>query len=240
MPSYLKNHKDVLKQNERVNLLGEWCHGFFSMSFVGALNVGSIVLHFDEALKSNIKAPKHPYLQDKNYALLMNQEDSLSVHGNQYMRIPQLKTQRDDNQLENLGPTFSADDLTQYLNEFDIKDIPQDWTYSVTQEQKLAYSMLNGFKLKNEKAQDEGNQDAELVSKLETPSTGSGRGKNYRLSSYTITPNGIQLHKGEELGMFQMGSTIALIFECPEDYTVVKKEGEQIQLGQSLVSSANS
>ena len=82
MPSYLKNHKNVLKENERVNLLGEWSHGFFAMSFVGALNVGSITLHFDDVLKSNVKVPEAPYIQDKNYTLLMNQEDSLNVHGN--------------------------------------------------------------------------------------------------------------------------------------------------------------
>ena len=145
MPSYLNRHKDVLKQNERVNLLGEWSHGFFAMSFVGALNVGSITLHFDDALKTNVKAPVHPYLQDKNYALLMNQEDSLNVHGNQYMRIPQLKGQTGGQLVDS---SFTLDDMTPYLNEFDIKDIPQDWSYSVSQEQKLAYSMLNGFKLK--------------------------------------------------------------------------------------------
>ena len=44
--------------------------------------------------------------------------------------------------------SFTADDLTQYLNEFDIKDIPSNFAYSTTQEQKLAYNMLNGFKLK--------------------------------------------------------------------------------------------
>jgi len=72
-PSYLKGHKDVLKNNERVNLLGEWQHGFFAMSFVGALNVGSIQLHFDEALITNVKSPEHPYIQDKNYQLLHTQ-----------------------------------------------------------------------------------------------------------------------------------------------------------------------
>ena len=67
MPSYLAKHKNVLKENERVNLLGEWSHGFFSMSFIGALNVGSILLHFDEGLKSNVKHPSEPYISDKNY-----------------------------------------------------------------------------------------------------------------------------------------------------------------------------
>ena len=41
------------------------------------------------------------------------------------MRIPQLKNNQNENSnLEDLGPTFISDDLTQYLNEFDIKDIP--------------------------------------------------------------------------------------------------------------------
>ena len=48
MPSYLQKHKDVLKNNERVNVLGDWKHGFFAISFIGALNVGSIKLHFDD------------------------------------------------------------------------------------------------------------------------------------------------------------------------------------------------
>lgn len=71
MPSYLLKHKDVLKENERVNLLGEWKHGLFSMSFVGALNVGSIHLFFDNELKTNLSAPKHPYISDKNYSTLL-------------------------------------------------------------------------------------------------------------------------------------------------------------------------
>lgn len=73
MPSYLKKHKNVLKDNERVNLLGEWTHGFFTISFIGALNVGSIKLHFDDVLKSNVKTPADQFFHDKNYQLLLSE-----------------------------------------------------------------------------------------------------------------------------------------------------------------------
>lgn len=56
-PAYIEKHKDVLKDNERVSLLGEWKHGLFTMSFIGALNVGSIKLNFDDELKTNIRRP---------------------------------------------------------------------------------------------------------------------------------------------------------------------------------------
>ena len=52
-PSYIKTHKDVLKNNERVNILGEWVSGFFAISFIGALNVGSIKINFDEDIVTN-------------------------------------------------------------------------------------------------------------------------------------------------------------------------------------------
>ena len=78
-PRYLKGHRDVLKQNERVSLLGNWTHGFFGVSFVGALNVGSIKIHFDETLKTNKRgSTKQSYISDRNYASL-NESDGAFV-----------------------------------------------------------------------------------------------------------------------------------------------------------------
>jgi len=51
----------VLKDNERVSLFGDWHFGFFGMSFVGATNVGSISLNWDDTLATNVKKPKAPF-----------------------------------------------------------------------------------------------------------------------------------------------------------------------------------
>lgn len=48
--SYLASHEKVYEKNERVCLFGEGKNGFLSLIFVGAMNVGSIALHFDENL----------------------------------------------------------------------------------------------------------------------------------------------------------------------------------------------
>ena len=55
------------------------------MSFVGALNVGSIKLHFDQSLVSNLSQPQTPYITDKNYKHIFNAEDS------NIFKIPELK-----------------------------------------------------------------------------------------------------------------------------------------------------
>ena len=88
--------------------------------------------------------------------------------------------------------------------------------------------MHNGFKLKFSNKTD---QEKELLSKLEEP-TKKGVSK---IKSFTVTPMGISLAKGEELGMYEMGSTVALIFECPKDYHIQLADGEAVMLGQKLL-----
>jgi len=119
MPAYVAKHKDVLKNNERVNVLGDWSNGFFAMSFIGALNVGSINLHFDEVIKTNLATPAYPYINDKNYLLLLNQEDDESLFGNQFLKVP-----KHDDRDKSDEVVFSPEELSIYLNEFDVKDIP--------------------------------------------------------------------------------------------------------------------
>lgn len=51
-PRFVQQMPEVLHINERVSYTGSWPHGFFSMTAVGATNVGSIKVNFDEVSKS--------------------------------------------------------------------------------------------------------------------------------------------------------------------------------------------
>ena len=52
------------------------------------------------------------------------------------------------------------------------------------------------------------------------------------------TEKGVSLLKGEELGWFEMGSTIVLIFEGPKSTKLNVKEGGRVWLGQEIVTTA--
>ncbi|KAI0638905.1 phosphatidylserine decarboxylase [Trametes polyzona] len=60
-PWMAKRLENLFVLNERVALLGRWRYGFFSMVPVGATNVGSIKINFDQDLRTNVgPRRKHP------------------------------------------------------------------------------------------------------------------------------------------------------------------------------------
>ena len=143
-PSYLMKHRDVLKQNERVNLLGDWMHGFFAISFIGALNVGSINLHFDDEIATNKSHPAYPYVNDKNYLLMMNQMDEKEMATKDLMSYPEYK----DPKLAGKEHVFTQADVDEYVKEFDVKSLPTEQPFEMTMrdDQLLRYNLVNRFK----------------------------------------------------------------------------------------------
>ncbi|KAH8926785.1 phosphatidylserine decarboxylase [Atractiella rhizophila] len=55
---------------------------------------------------------------------------------------------------------------------------------------------------------------------------------NYKSASLTL--NGQPIRIGEEMGGFWLGSTIVLVFEAPETFSFLVKEGEKVKVGQAL------
>uniref|UniRef100_A0A8C6K8L4 Phosphatidylserine decarboxylase proenzyme, mitochondrial n=1 Tax=Nothobranchius furzeri TaxID=105023 RepID=A0A8C6K8L4_NOTFU len=65
--------KELFCLNERVVLSGQWQHGFFSLTAVGATNVGSIRVYFDQELQTNTPRYRKGSFYDHSYVSLGDQ-----------------------------------------------------------------------------------------------------------------------------------------------------------------------
>ena len=200
------------------------------------MNVGSIKLHFDEILKTNLPCPSKKKFVDQNYSTLTELDGAFWKH-------PVRKRTLGKTFVDQVNPdeVLSVD---QYLYEFDIKDMVgsknakskmADFVYSAASESTLAFNVINSFKTTAESSDgsttdtDDETKSRELISKLEQPGSQYERNK-----TFTVTPNGVFLRKGEEVGMFEMGSTIVMLFECPKQSTVVPQPGDKLLMGQRI------
>ncbi|KAM6340110.1 phosphatidylserine decarboxylase proenzyme, mitochondrial isoform 1-T1 [Alca torda] len=62
--------KELFCHNERVVLTGDWKHGFFSLTAVGATNVGSIRIYFDRDLHTN--SPRYSKGSYNDFSFISN------------------------------------------------------------------------------------------------------------------------------------------------------------------------
>ncbi|XP_078142457.1 phosphatidylserine decarboxylase proenzyme, mitochondrial [Centroberyx gerrardi] len=71
--------KELFCLNERVALTGQWQHGFFSLTAVGATNVGSIRVYFDQDLHTNAPRYNKGSYNDRSYVTDGNQAEGGAI-----------------------------------------------------------------------------------------------------------------------------------------------------------------
>ncbi|XP_036436175.1 phosphatidylserine decarboxylase proenzyme, mitochondrial isoform X3 [Colossoma macropomum] len=107
--------KELFCHNERVVLSGEWIHGFFSLTAVGATNVGSIRIYFDKELHTNSPRYNKGSYNDLSYVSNNNREGVCMRKGEHLGEF-------------NLGSTIVL-----------LFEAPQDFTFSLTAGQKIRF-----------------------------------------------------------------------------------------------------
>ena len=183
--------KEVLKNNERVNLLGVWNYGFFALSFIGAMNVGSVSVNFDESLVTNEPDPQAPYFSDFHYS--------------------------------QLGQSASAE-----TKDAQEEAVTRDYDNGSDETAEYEARMANRRAIQNRgdpgapQIKKRKNRKPDLMYKAPTG------------HQYSCNARGVKLTKGQEVGFFRMGSTVAIIFEGPSDLKMHCKVGEKVKLGQRL------
>lgn len=149
-PYFQSRLSNLFVLNERVALLGKWKHGFFSMTPVGATNVGSIRIHFDKNLTTNT----------------VYEDESISTSRNS---------------LES-----ASSDSSSVTTSSKRQRVKKATCYEATYAQ--ASPLLGGY----------------------------------------------PLLKGQQMGGFNLGSTVVLVFEAPKNFKFTVKKGDKVKVGQSL------
>ncbi|XP_056386521.1 phosphatidylserine decarboxylase proenzyme, mitochondrial isoform X3 [Hyla sarda] len=112
--------KELFCYNERVVLSGGWKHGFFSLTAVGATNVGSIRIYFDRDLQTNSPRYSKGSHNDMSYVTNNNQDGIVMRKGEQLGEF-------------NLGSTIVL-----------IFEAPKDFTFNLKAGQKIHFGEAVG------------------------------------------------------------------------------------------------
>lgn len=112
--------KELFCYNERVVLTGGWKHGFFSLTAVGATNVGSIRIYFDRDLQTNSPRYTKGSHNDVSYVTNNNQDGIVMRKGEKLGEF-------------NLGSTIVL-----------IFEAPKDFTFNLKAGQKIHFGEAVG------------------------------------------------------------------------------------------------
>ena len=223
-PSYVNRHPRTFVCNERVSLFGEWSEGFFTQTFIGATNVGSIIINFDKELRTNIPGVKFSEVFDKNYLQVTEFE---GVFKNNLITKKKFLKKLDEDKV----------DISSDLNTFDVRDIidtdkgETSFVYKQHEEHKFPYRLENQFREEESKP-----NESEYDSYQEKLSKKLENSADY-LQKYSITNKGVMLNKGQEVGYFNLGSSIMLIFEASKDSEFIIEVGQKLKLGNTIFKS---
>ncbi|XP_038649326.1 phosphatidylserine decarboxylase proenzyme, mitochondrial isoform X3 [Scyliorhinus canicula] len=112
--------KELFCHNERVVLAGDWTHGFFSLTAVGATNVGSIRIYFDNDLHTN--SPRYMKGSYNDFSFVTNNnEGGITMRKGEHLGE------------FNLGSTIVL-----------IFEAPKDFTFSLKPGQKIRFGEALG------------------------------------------------------------------------------------------------
>ncbi|XP_058888824.1 phosphatidylserine decarboxylase proenzyme, mitochondrial-like isoform X6 [Acipenser ruthenus] len=112
--------KELFCHNERVVLSGEWTHGFFSLTAVGATNVGSIRIYFDRELHTNSPRYSKGSFNDFSY-ISNNNKDGVTMQKGEHLGE------------FNLGSTIVL-----------LFEAPKDFTFNISAGQKIRFGEALG------------------------------------------------------------------------------------------------
>lgn len=228
-----------MKDNERVSVLGQWDKGEMAVVLVGGLNAGSISLGFDAELATNAA---NPYRKDygfrRNYETGIRDNSStltpLNLADNAVLKELAMRWEEEKKE-------FDVDDMVdekvqrerreQKLKK--LREIAEEsktelklldgisYFYSRKDELSLEYNLYNNFKSNQERAK-------QREEKYEY----EDRAKEAR--KFVETGAGIFIKKGVEMGNFNYGSSIVLVFTAPKDLEFNLKIGQKLKIGEAI------
>ncbi len=242
---YFLKHKKDFALNERVTLkctFDKICKNKDDKLFItllGSLNIGSINLNFDDYLKTNDYLPILKK-NNKNFYHLRYSEEM-------YISIPLLKRIKDEK---------LYDEKKEYKNtllqEFCEHNLNKKIDLNIfNKKKKDTYSNKEKFRFYIEKIFDEFNCNRryffkEILEKdylnkniIEEKIEKHLHNKiKKKFKDLKINNFGIKCKIREEIGYFNYGSSIVLVFSYDKEKEVISNflEGEQIKIGQSLIS----